>query len=296
VSFRTYHQVEGADRSGLLEQVLAQRERVALRLARVERVIVVMSGKGGVGKSWVTAALALACARRARAGRAGDAAGDASPGGIGVVDADLNGPTVARLLGAAGGPLVARDDGVEPATGRDGVRVISTDLLLDEGRTLRWATEAGEAHTWRGVAEAGVLREFLSDVRWGALRALLVDMPPDAGRLADLPTLVPRGAVAVAVTIPTEESRRSVARALDAARGAGLPVAGVIENMSGAACPRCGATTPLFPGDAGARLAAEHGVPLLARLPFTAGGVDATAALLAPVADALLASRPESPA
>jgi ATP-binding protein involved in chromosome partitioning len=279
VTFRTYHEVQGADRSGLLDQVLRQRARVAERLARVARVVVVMSGKGGVGKSWVTAALA-----RALAGRTGSGAGDAAA--VGVVDADLHGPTVARLLGARG-PLVAHDDGVDPAVGSDGVRVVSSDLLLDEGRTLRWTTAAGEAHTWRGVAETSVLREFFSDVRWGALDALLVDMPPDAGRLADLATLVPQLAAAVAVTIPSDESRRSVARALDAARDAGLPVTGVIENMSGYACPRCGAVGPLFPGDAGARLAAEHGVPLLVRVPFTTPA-DA-AARLAPVAEALLA-------
>jgi len=138
VSFRTYSEVHGADGSALAAQVARQRERVIQRLSAVRRVLVVISGKGGVGKSYVTAALALAMARGGRA--------------VGVVDADLHGPTVARLLGAARQPLAVRDDGVVPATGRDGVRVISTDLLLDEGRTLRWATGAGEAHTWRSAA------------------------------------------------------------------------------------------------------------------------------------------------
>src|SRR5690349_12082574 len=102
----------------MLEQVLRQRARVAERLAAVGRVVLVMSGKGGVGKSWVTAALA-----RALAGR--DGAGGARA--VGVLDADLHGPTVARLLDARG-PLVAHDDGVDPATGELGVRVVSTDL------------------------------------------------------------------------------------------------------------------------------------------------------------------------
>lgn len=281
MSFRTYFDVPGADGSRLGEQVARQRARVAARLAAVERVVVVLSGKGGVGKSWVTATLALALARRGLA--------------VGVVDADLHGPTVARLLDAdARAPLAVHDDGVAPALGRAGVRVMSTELLLDRGRTLRWTADAGEAHTWRGAAETSVLREFLSDVRWGALAALLVDTPPDAGRLGDLAALVPRGAaaVAIAVTIPTEESRASVARALDAARGAGLPVAGIVENLSGRACATCGAVGPLFPGDAGARLAAEHGVPLLARIPLTAAPLDAAAALLDPVALAVLGLTP----
>lgn len=287
MSFRTYFEVAGADGSRLAEQIARQRARVADRLAAVERVVVVMSGKGGVGKSWVTAALALSLARRHLA--------------VGVVDADLHGPTVARLLGAGRDePLVVHDDGVRPAVGRAGVRVISTDLMLDEGKALRWATTVGEAHAWRGAAEAGVLREFFSDVRWGALAALLVDMPPDESRLADLATLLPSSgaaavgatpiasAVAIAVTIPSDESARSVARALDAARAAGIPLVGIVENMSGYVCARCGGLGPLFAGDAGARLSAAHGVPLLARLPFATAPLDDVASALDPVADAVL--------
>ena len=279
MSFRTYFDVPGADASRLLEQVVAQRTRVAERLATVGRVIVVLSGKGGVGKSYVTASLALSLARRDLA--------------VGVVDADLHGPTVARLLGVdVHAPLAVHEDGVTPATGRDDIRVMSTDLLLDDGRMLRWATPVGEAHTWRGPAETSVLREFLADVQWGALDALLVDMPPDAGRLGDLATLVPRIAGAVAVTIPSDESARSVARALDAARAAGIPLTGIVENMSGYACPRCGSIGPLFPGGAGERLAAAHGIPLLARIPFTTAPLDDVAVRLDPVVDLLLRDTP----
>jgi ATP-binding protein involved in chromosome partitioning len=275
VSFRTYFQVEGGDASHLLEQVLDQRARVTARLASVERVVVVLSGKGGVGKSYVTAALALALARRSLS--------------IGVVDADLQSPTIGRLLDArAEGPLMVHDDGVAPALGRAGGRVIYTDLLLDEGRALRWTSEAGEEHVWRGATETAVLREFLADVRWGALDALLVDMPPDASRLGDLATLVPRIAGAIAVTIPTAESERSVARALDAADAAGVPVIGIIENLSGYACGGCGEIGPLFDGDAGNRLATAHGVPLLARIPFSRAPLSAVAGAFEAVTDAVM--------
>jgi ATP-binding protein involved in chromosome partitioning len=277
MTFRTYFQVEGADVSRLGDQVAEQRERVAARLTLVKRVVVVLSGKGGVGKSYVTAALALALARRSLA--------------IGVVDADLQSPTIGRLLDARPeGPLMVHDDGVAPAIGRHGVRVISTDLLLDEGRALRWASDAGEEHVWRGATETAVLREFLADVSWGVLDALLVDMPPDAGRLADLATLVPRLAGALAVTIPTAESERSVARALDAAREAGVPVLGIVENLSGYACGRCGEIGPLFDGDAGDRLAAAHGIPLLARIPFTRAPIADVAGAFAGVAEVVMRS------
>ena len=257
MSFRTYFDVEGADHSGLLEQVVRQRARVAARLRDVDRIVAIVSGKGGVGKSYVAAELARTLGRRGVA--------------IGVLDADLQSPTIARMLGAKG-PLPVGDDGVEPAVGDDGVRVISTDLLLDDGRPLAWQRTGDEAHIWRGAAEAGVLREFLADVRWGALDVLLVDMPPDTGRVAHLATLVRDKLSAIAVTIPSEESARSVTRALAAARDAGIAILGIVENMSGYACATCQTIGPLFSGDAGAGLAAAFDVPVLARLPFIPPG------------------------
>ena len=257
VRHRTYFEVEGDDRSALGEQVGRQRARVLDRLREVKRVVAVISGKGGVGKSYVTAALARSLVRR-----------DAR---IGVLDADLQSPTVARLLNAAG-PLRVTDDAVTPASGIDGVHVVSTDLLLDDGRPLTWRTSAGESHVWRGAAESSVLREFLADVAWGPLDVLFIDMPPDAGRLTDLAMLVPSKLVAIAVTIPSEESARSVHRALAAARDTGVPVIGIVENMSGYACGTCDSIGPLFSGDAGARLSAAFDVPLLARIPFSPRG------------------------
>ena len=151
--------------------------------------------------------------------------------------------------------------------------MISTDLLLDDGKPLAWRSEAGEAHVWRGAAEASVLREFLADVVWGALDVLLIDMPPDAGRLADLATLAREKLSALAVTIPSEESARSVHRALTAVRQANVPILGIVENMSGYACGTCSTVGPLFTGDAGARLAAAFDVPVLASLPFVPRGI-----------------------
>ena len=255
---RTYFDLQEPDRSGLAAQVGEQRRRVRERLEQVRRVVAVMSGKGGVGKSYLTAALALGAAPRR------------ASGGVGVVDADLRSPTVARLLGASG-PLVVSADGVRPAVGTAGVRVVSTDFLLDNGKPLRWREPAEERFVWRGVLEAGVLREFLGDVVWGPLDLLLVDLPPGADGVVDLAALVPGLAGAVAVTIPTEESGRSVERAMRAAREGGIPLLGVIENLSGYQCEACRSLGPLFAGDAGPRLAAEFGAPLLGRVPFAAG-------------------------
>jgi ATP-binding protein involved in chromosome partitioning len=264
MTFRTYHEVPGGDVSGLGDQVAALRERVRVRLSPVRRAVAVMSGKGGVGKSFVTAALGLAAAERVR-GRSR----------VGVLDADFEGPTAAKLLGASG-PLRVTDQGVQPVPGRSGVVVFSTDLLLEDGRPLAWRDPSGHRFVWRGALEAGALREFLADVAWGGLDLLLIDLPPGAHRLEDLADLVPDLAV-LAVTIPSEESRRSVERTLHAARERRLPILGLVENMSGYACPGCGTTGPLFGGDAGATLAAQFGVPLLARVPFFPDARPATA-------------------
>jgi ATP-binding protein involved in chromosome partitioning len=254
VRFRTYHQVEGEDASRLGEQVAAQRERVQARLSGIGRVIAIMSGKGGVGKSYVTAALALGLARRLA-------------GGVGVLDADLKGPTAARLLGATG-PVRLDEEGAHPALGREGLKVFSMDLLLEEGQPLRWNEPGHERFVWRGVLETGALREFLADVVWGPLDLLLVDLAPGADRLEDLAELVPDLAGALAVTIPSEESARSVERAMRSALQAKVRLLGVIENMSGYACGACGHTGALFPGQAGAELAQRFAIPLVAKIPF----------------------------
>jgi ATP-binding protein involved in chromosome partitioning len=276
VTFRSYFEVPGSDASALATQVARQHERVRDRLRDVDSVVAIISGKGGVGKSYVTCALAIGMTR-------GGAA-------IGVLDADLQSPTVARMLGAVG-PLTVEDDAVIPATAHDGIRVISMDLLIDDGEPLRWRSTAGEEHTWRGVAETGALREFLADVAWGKLAALVVDMPPDSSRLADLAALVPGLTGAIAVTIPSDESRQSVARAMRAAVDAGVSLLGVVENMSGYACPGCEVIRPLFGGNAGEALAREFEVPLLAKLPFTPNGHPAAASVPEALRNAFTAHR-----
>ncbi len=244
LNIRTYHDLTDPDASGLLDQVVAQRARVGARLVGVGRVVAVMSGKGGVGKSFVTAHLARACARAGRA--------------VGVLDADLNGPTAARLLDAPRIPLTVRDDAVVPATAADGVRLISMAQLVEDGRPLAFRGPEAENFIWRGAQEVAALREFLSDVAWGALDVLFVDLPPGIARFAELATLLPTAPAVVTVTIPTPESADAVRRALRAAVDRGAPALGIVENMVG----------EQFRGDAADSLAAEFAIPVLARIPF----------------------------
>ena len=277
MSFRSYKDVSGEDRSGLLGQVVAQRSRVAERLRAIRRVVAVMSGKGGVGKSYVTAALARGAAAAGRR--------------VGVLDADLKSPTCAGMLGARG-PVRIGEDGAEPVIGVAGIRLFSTDLLLDEGKPLTWREPESERFIWRGVLETGALREFLSDVSWGQLDLLIIDLPPGGDRLADLAALVPGLAGAIAVTIPSEESRRSVERSLQAARDAKIPLLGIIENMSGYRCEVCGRSGPLFEGNAGDELARAFGVPLMGRVPFVPRGAVAPDGVAGPLVKTFLEALP----
>jgi ATP-binding protein involved in chromosome partitioning len=247
LNIRTYHELTEADRSGLEAQIGAQRRRVTARLAGVRRVVAVMSGKGGVGKSFVTAGLARALARRGSA--------------TGVLDADLNGPTIPALLKLAPARSTVGEDGVEPAVSPDGVRCYSMALLLADGRPLGFRGPETESHVWRETLEAGALREFLADVRWGPLEHLFVDLPPGIQRFQELVELLPAPPAVLTVTIPTPESGAAVRRALAVARGRGAELVGVIENMVGGP----------FTGDAGAELAAEFAVPLLGRIPWHPG-------------------------
>src|SRR5256714_5391333 len=156
---RTYHQLTEPDRSGLPGQIAAQRRGVAARLAGVRRVVAVMSGKGGVGKSFVTAGLARA---RARGGRA-----------TGVLDADFNGPTVPSLLRLPVARCTLHDDAIEPVVSPEGVRCFSMALLLEDGRPLAFRGPETEGHVWRGEVQAAGPGGVLAEGGWGGLRRVV---------------------------------------------------------------------------------------------------------------------------
>src|SRR5258705_5699541 len=234
---RTYHELTDADRSGLPEQIGAQRKRVAERLAGVGRMIAVMSGKGGVGKSYVTAHLARALARAGRA--------------VGVLDADLNGPTIPSLLQTP--PVTS-----PPAIGLDGVKCVSMGQFLNEGAPISFTGPTAESFVWRGAMEASALRELLGDVAWGVLDVLLLDLPPGIQRYLELCDILGSAPAVLTVTIPTPESRDAVRRAMRAAVERGSELLGIVENMVGGE----------LKGSAGDDLAKEFGVPVLARIPW----------------------------
>jgi ATP-binding protein involved in chromosome partitioning len=265
---KRYRDIAGDGGSDIVGQVEAQQARLGTRLRDVKTILAVVSGKGGVGKSSITANLAGAFAL-----------GGAR---VAVLDADLNGPSMATMLGVRGRTLIVGHRGVEPPAGALGIRVMSMDLLLAGDATpLVWdAPSQAEAHTWRGSMEANALREFLADTAWGALDVLLIDLPPGTDRLATITGLVPALAGTVIVTIPSDVAHLVVRKSITVARAASAPVLGVIENMAG-----------MFPGAGAEALARESGVPFLGRVPF-----DPALAAAADRGEPYVASAPMAPA
>lgn len=251
-----YRDIVGDGGSDIVGQVAAQQARLAARMAPIRATVAVVSGKGGVGKSSVTANLAAVLAGRGLA--------------VGVLDADLNGPSMAKMLGVRGQPLRLAPEGVLPAISAEGIRVLSMDLLLagDDTPVVWEAPTQADGHTWRGTMEGTALREFLADTAWGALDLLLLDLPPGADRLPTVLDLLPGLSGAVVVTIPSAVSHLVVGRAVTLARERGAHLLGLVENMAGYVCPSCGSVGPLFEGPGGAAAAARHGLPFLGPVPF----------------------------
>jgi ATP-binding protein involved in chromosome partitioning len=242
---KRYRDIAGDGGSNVAGQVGAQQARLRRRLEPIRFVVAVVSGKGGVGKSTITGG--LACAWALDGWR------------VAVLDADLNGPSMAKVLGARGARLQVGAGEIEPPPGILGVRVMSMDLLLPgDAAPLVWdAPTQAEAHTWRGTMEANALREFLADTAWGALDVLVLDLPPGTDRLATVVSLVPGLSGTILVTIPSDLSQLIVKKSITVARDSGVPVLGLVENMAG-----------LFPGPDAETLAREAGIAFLGAVPF----------------------------
>lgn len=242
----------------ILNQVLTQRQQAADRRAQMGRLVAVMSGKGGVGKSALTANLAAALGMSGRS--------------VGVLDADIHGPSAAVMLGARGQQVIVDANGARPAIGVAGVRVMSMALFLNgDDSPVTWRHPGGlaaDSYVWRGTLEAGALREFLADTDWGPLDYLLIDMPPGADRLETLLRLVPNLTGALVVTIPSQVSHRVVQRAIAAARQAGVRLLGLAENMAGLVGDDGVVIQELFPDQQGEAFAAAVDVPYWGAIPF----------------------------
>jgi ATP-binding protein involved in chromosome partitioning len=243
-----------SEQAPLLEDLEEAKARVRDAVAGVRRAIGVMSGKGGVGKSVVAVNLAVALAQRGSR--------------VALFDADLQGPSVPKMLGLRGQPLRIDTEGrLRPIPGPAGLGVQSMDFFLQGAEPLEWEGPAGEAAPLRSAMEAAALADLLGRTAWGELDALVIDLPPGADRLPELAGWLPRLG-ALAVTIPSEVALLAVERSLRRAHAARIPLLGLVENCASTVCEACGAEGPLYREANAAPLAAAHGIEVVARLPF----------------------------
>ncbi|MFA6225039.1 MAG: Mrp/NBP35 family ATP-binding protein [Methanoregula sp.] len=212
----------------------------------VKHVILVLSGKGGVGKSTVSTNLASALAAHGRQ--------------VGLLDLDIHGPNIPKMLGIEDQRPVVLKNIMEPVHVTGNLSVMSMAFLLPDTSTPA---------VWRGPMKMAVIQQFLSEVNWGALDYLVVDLPPGTGDEAlSIIQLSPNVQGAVIVTTPQDVAVLDAIKAIKFIEKLDLPVIGIIENMSGMICPHCGDTSDLFGRGGGEKAAQELGVPYLGSIPL----------------------------
>jgi len=220
----------------------------AENLKNVKHKVIIMSGKGGVGKSTVSVNLAAALAKKGRK--------------VGILDADMHGPSVPKLLGIPNLPLTVNDQGkIVPFFVPPSIKVVSIAFLL---------SDRDSPVIWRGPVKMGAIKQFLEEVEWGELDYLLVDLPPGTGdEPLSTAQLVPSPDGAIIVTTPQDVALLSVRKSINFAKAVGLKPIGLVENMYGLECPHCGKMIQLFEDGGVEKATKDLSVPLLGQLPMS---------------------------
>ena len=211
---------------------------------KINKIIGVLSGKGGVGKSMISSLLAIALAEKGYR--------------VGILDADITGPSIPKMFGLSG-QLYGDELGVFPATTTLGIKVVSVNMMLQN---------EDDAVLWRGPILGGVLRQFYSEVHWGELDYLLIDMPPGTSDIAisviqDIPV-----DQFVMVTTPSKLVSMVVGKAINMTKQVNKPVVGLVENMAYVKCDKCGNEINIYTNDETQNVAEKYGIEVLAKLPL----------------------------
>jgi ATP-binding protein involved in chromosome partitioning len=222
-----------------------QDKRIVEKLALIKHKYLVMSGKGGVGKSTVAVNLAAALADRGYS--------------VGLMDVDLHGPSTMKMLGLEGESVKMSGQQLMPIPFGEHLKVLSMAALLEDRDT---------AVIWRGPLKIGAIKQFISDVLWGELDYLFIDSPPGTGDEPLTVAQVMQGAQGIIVTTPQEISLLDIRKSITFCRQVNMPIMGILENMSGLICPHCGEKIDLFSSGGGERTAREMGVPFLGKIPI----------------------------
>ena len=226
-------------------EAYADRQRLQATLCRIQKKIVVLSGKGGVGKSTVAVNLATALSLNGMR--------------VGLLDVDIHGPSIPTMLGLEKSTLRGSAEGLFPVE-LGNMKIMSLGFILQN---------PDDAIIWRGPMKMGVIKQFLTDVHWGDLDYLIVDAPPGTGdEPLSLCQLIQPLDGAIIVTTPQKVAAVDVRKSVSFCKRLDVPVLGVIENMSGFACPKCGEITQILPAGGGKQIATDMNVPYLGAIPM----------------------------
>ena len=223
-----------------------EQNQIRHRMSQIKHKILVLSGKGGVGKSTVAANLAVSLSLAGKS--------------VGLLDIDIHGPSIPKILNLEDKKLTAFGDIIMPVPVSDNLVVMSIGFMLKD---------KDSPVIWRGPMKYQMIKQFLKDVEWGQLDYLIIDSPPGTGdEPLSIIQLLEKPDGAVIVTTPQQVALSDVRKGVSFCRSLELPVIGVIENMSGFACPKCGEITDIFKSGGGENMAAEMNIPFLGRIPI----------------------------
>lgn len=227
-------------------QEIRKEMSIKLTVSLIKRKIIVLSGKGGVGKSTVSTNIAVGLSKKGYK--------------VGLLDIDIHGPNIPNMLGLQGITPLVTDMGIFPLKAYDNLQTISVGFFLENKDTPL---------PWRGPLKHRMIEQFLCDVRWGELDYLIVDSPPGTGdEILSIIHFLDRVDSAVIVATPQDVALADVRKAIKFCMEYKIPILGIVENMSGFICPHCGGTVDIFKAGGAEKLAEEYKVPFLGKIPI----------------------------
>lgn len=237
----------------LTEETIQEETKLQNALGQIKHIIIVMSGKGGVGKSTVSSNLAATLSMQGNQ--------------VGIMDVDITGPNIPKMFGVEKEPIRAENDMLIPVMVPPSLKIMSMAFLLPS---------PDSPVMWRGPVKMGAIKQFIEDVNWGYLDYLIIDMPPGTGDEAlSIVQLIPKADGMVIVTTPQEVALLDSRKSLRFGAETNIPIIGIVENMSGFVCPCCGEVTNIFKSGGGEQAAKELNVQFLGKVPIEPAVADA---------------------
>jgi len=220
--------------------------KITNNLRKIKHKILVLSGKGGVGKSTVSANLAVALSKKEY--------------NVGILDIDIHGPSIPKMLGIEDKTPISTDNGFVPVEYSPNLKVMSMGFMLKD---------RDSPVIWRGPLKMSVIKQLIGDFNWGNLDYLIVDIPPGTGdEPLSIAQLIPNCDGVIIVTTPQDVALVSVRKSINFVKKMGLPIIGIIENMSGFTCPHCGKSIDIFKTGGGLKASKDFNVPFLGKIPL----------------------------